>query len=108
MPSAAQAGAAAPEGQGVRGAALWLNLGIIYVVWGSTYFGIAIAIESMPPFLMAAFRFVIAGVLLVAWDVLRHPEARRLPTRRQLLDSLIVGGLLLGVANAFVTFGEMT
>src|SRR5262245_2556918 len=90
------------------GAALWLNLGIIYVVWGSTYFGIAIAIESMPPFLMAAVRFVIAGLLLVAWDVLRHPEARRLPTRRQLLDSLIVGGLLLGVANAFVTFGEMT
>lgn len=91
-----------------RGAALWLNLGIIYVVWGSTYFGIAIAIESMPPFLMAAIRFVIAGLILVAWDVLRHPEARRLPTRREILDSLIVGGLLLGVANGFVTAGEKT
>jgi drug/metabolite transporter (DMT)-like permease len=91
-----------------RGPALWLNLGIIYVVWGSTYFGIAIAIETMPPFLMATIRFVIAGLILVAWDVVRHPEARRMPTGRQLLDSLIVGGLLLGIANGFVTFGEMT
>src|SRR5262245_12785056 len=108
MPSAAQAGAAAPEGQGVRGAALWLNLGIIYVVWGSTYFGIAVAIESMPPFLMAAIRFGIAGVILLAWDLIRNPNARRLPTKRQLLDSFIVGGLLLGIGNGFVVFGEKT
>lgn len=90
------------------GAALWLNLLIVYVVWGSTYFGIAIAIETMPPFIMAAIRFVIAGSILVAWDLLRHPEARRMPTGRQLLDSLIVGGLLLGMANAFVSVGELT
>ena len=91
-----------------HGASVWINLGIVYVVWGSTYFGIAIAIETIPPFLMAAIRFAIAGALLVAWDLLRHPEARRMPTRRQLLDSAIVGTLLLGMANAFVTFGEMT
>jgi len=90
------------------GAALWVNLGIIYVVWGSTYFGIAVAIESMPPFLMACIRFAIAGLLLVGWDLIRHPEARRLPTVRQVVDSLIVGGLLLGVANGFVAFGEKT
>ena len=91
-----------------RGAALWLNLAIIYVVWGSTYFGIAIAIETMPPFIMATIRFLIAGLILVAWDLLRNPGARRLPTGRQLLDSLIVGGLLLGIANGFVSFGELT
>jgi drug/metabolite transporter (DMT)-like permease len=91
-----------------RGAALWLNLAIIYVVWGSTYFGIAIAIETLPPFLMAVIRFVIAGLILVGWDVLRNPAARRLPTGRELLDSLIVGGLLLGIANGFVAVGEMT
>lgn len=90
------------------GFALWANLGIVYVVWGSTYFGIAISIETIPPFLMAAIRFAIAGLLLIAWDLLRHPEARRLPTRRQLLDSLIVGGLLLGVGNGFVVFAEKT
>lgn len=88
--------------------ALWGNLGIVYVVWGSTYFGIAISIETIPPFLMAAIRFAIAGAILVAWDLVRHPEARRLPTRRHLLDSFIVGGLLLGIGNGFVVFGEKT
>jgi hypothetical protein len=72
---------------------------------GSTYFGIAIAIETMPAFLMAATRFTIAGLILIAFDLLRHPEARRKPTRRQLLDSFIVGALLLGVGNGLVVFG---
>jgi drug/metabolite transporter (DMT)-like permease len=88
--------------------ALWANLLVIYVIWGSTYFGIAIAIETIPPFLMASVRFAIAGVLLLGWDLLRHPEARRLPTRRQVVDSVIVGGLLLGIGNGFVVFGEKT
>jgi drug/metabolite transporter (DMT)-like permease len=87
-------------------AALWVNMAVVYVVWGSTYFGIAIAIESIPPFLMAALRFTIAGLILLAFDLLRNPEARRLPTRRQLLDSIIVGALLLGVGNGFVVFGQ--
>ena len=90
------------------GAALWINMAIIYVVWGSTYFGIAIAIETMPPFIMAAIRFAIAGVILLAWDVLRNPDARRFPTRRQLRDSFIVGALLLGIGNGFVVFGQKT
>jgi drug/metabolite transporter (DMT)-like permease len=92
--------------RGPSTAVLWANMAVIYVVWGSTYFGIAIAIESMPPFLMAAIRFGIAGAILLAFDLLRHPEARRMPTRRQLLDSIIVGGLLLGVGNGFVVFGQ--
>jgi drug/metabolite transporter (DMT)-like permease len=91
-----------------RPLALWANLLVIYVIWGSTYFGIAISIETIPPFLMAAIRFAIAGVLLLAWDLLRHPEARRMPTRRQVVDSVIVGGLLLGIGNGFVVFGEKT
>ena len=99
---------AAARPKGGRGAALWINLAIIYVVWGSTYFGIAIAIKTMPPFLMASIRFAIAGLLLLGLDLLRNPEARRLPTRRQLLDTIIVGGLLLGIGNGFVTFGELT
>ena len=92
--------------RGPSAAALWANMAVIYVVWGSTYFGIAIAIESIPPFLMAAIRFGIAGAILIAFDLLRHPEARRMPTRRQLLDSFIVGALLLGVGNGFVVFGQ--
>jgi drug/metabolite transporter (DMT)-like permease len=81
---------------------------VIYVVWGSTYFGIAIAIETIPPFLMAAIRFAIAGLIVIAWDLLRHPDARRLPAARQVIDSIIVGGLLLAVGNGFVVFAETT
>jgi drug/metabolite transporter (DMT)-like permease len=88
--------------------ALWANMAVIYVIWGSTYFGIAVAIRTIPPFLMASIRFAVAGLILVAFDLLRHPEARRMPTRRQLLDSAIVGGLLLGIGNGFVSLGEKT
>lgn len=107
MPSSA-AKAARTTKSGPSSLALWANLGIVYVIWGSTYFGIAISIETIPPFLMAAIRFAIAGLILLAWDLLRHPEARHLPTRRQVLDSAIVGGLLLGIGNGFVVFGEKT
>jgi drug/metabolite transporter (DMT)-like permease len=94
--------------RGPSALALWANMAVIYVIWGSTYFAIALAIRTMPPFLMASIRFAIAGLILVAFDLLRHPEARRLPTRRQLIDSAIVGGLLLGIGNGFVSLGEKT
>jgi drug/metabolite transporter (DMT)-like permease len=92
--------------RGPGAAALWANMAVIYVVWGSTYFGIAVAIETIPPFLMAAFRFTLAGLIILMVDLLRHPEARRLPTRRQLLDSIVVGTLLLAMGNGFVVFGQ--
>ena len=92
----------------VTGPRLWLAMATVYVIWGSTYLGIAIAIETMPPFLMAAFRFAVAGLLLLGWDVLRDPAARHLPTRRELGYSALVGILLLGIANGFVAFGEQT
>jgi len=97
-----------PARRGPSALALWTNMAVIYVIWGSTYFGIALAIRTIPPFTMATIRFAIAGVILIAFDLLRHREARRWPTRRQLRDSAIVGGLLLGIGNGFVSLGEMT
>jgi drug/metabolite transporter (DMT)-like permease len=94
--------------RGPSALALWANMAVIYVIWGSTYFGIAVAIRTIPPFLMGSIRFAIAGLILIAFDLLRHPEARRMPTRRQLVDSAIVGGLLLGIGNGFVSLGEKT
>jgi drug/metabolite transporter (DMT)-like permease len=90
------------------GTKLWLAMATIYLVWGSTYLGIAIAIESLPPFLMAAVRFLIAGGLLLAWEVIRTRGRLVLPSRREIRDSAIVGGLLLGIGNGFVAFGEQT
>jgi len=97
-----------PQQRGPSALALWANMAVIYVIWGSTYFGIAVAIRTIPPFLMGSIRFAIAGLLLVAFDLLRHSEARHMPTRRQLVDSAIVGGLLLGIGNGFVSLGEKT
>jgi len=89
------------------GLRVWLALGTVYVVWGSTYLGIAVAIESMPPFLMLAIRFAIAGALLLGWELLRNGRSI-LPSRREVRDSAIVGALLLGIGNGFVAFGEQT
>src|SRR5262245_22474868 len=91
---------------GPSGTRLWAALLTIYVLWGSTYLGIAIVIESMPPFLMAAVRFAVAGGALLAWEIVRNRGSLERPTLRELRDSLIVGTLLLGVGNAFVGFGE--
>ena len=43
---------------------VWIALAVVYVVWGSTYFGIKIAVETIPPLLAAGSRFLVAGVLL--------------------------------------------
>jgi len=44
-----------------------LAFGLVYVFWGSTYLGIGIAIEHIPPGLMCATRFTIAGVAMLGW-----------------------------------------
>lgn len=90
------------------GVAVWLALATIYVVWGSTYLGIAVAIETMPPFLMGAIRFTIAGLLFAGWALLSSRSAFRLPTRRETRDAAISGVLLFGVANGFVGWAEVT
>lgn len=87
---------------------VWAALATVYVVWGSTYLGIAIAIESIPPFLMLAIRFSIAGSLLLAVELIHGDLLRVRPTRRQVRDAAIVGALLLGIGNGFVAYGELT
>jgi drug/metabolite transporter (DMT)-like permease len=81
---------------------------ILYVVWGSTYLGIAIAVDTIPPFLMAAVRFLIAGTVLLTWSAARDRRSFRLPTPREWRDSAIVGSLLLGGGMGMVAFGEQT
>ena len=85
-----------------------LALLTIYLVWGSTYLGIAVAIETIPPFLMSAVRFILAGLLLLGWARISERGAFAMPTRRQWRDAFIVGGLLFGVGNGFVGWGEQT
>jgi drug/metabolite transporter (DMT)-like permease len=75
----------------------------IYVIWGSTYLAIAIAIQTAPPFLMAGVRFVIAGLLLYAW--MRMRGAAR-PTMANWGAAAVVGGLLLLGGNGAVVWAE--
>ena len=79
-------------------------LAAVYLVWGSTYFGIRIAVESIPPLLMAGSRFLLAGTLMVAFARWRLRAAW--PTRRQWRDAFIVGGCLLAAGNGGVTLAE--
>ncbi len=76
---------------------------VVYVVWGSTYLAIRYAIETMPPFLMAAVRFTVAGALLYA--IMRWRGAGR-PTFVQWRNAAIIGCLMLATANGLVCWSE--
>jgi drug/metabolite transporter (DMT)-like permease len=112
MPSAAQAGPDTTAGplapSSPPALAIWAGIWVLYLVWGSTYLGIAIAVETIPPFLMAAVRFLIAGGILLAWSAAREGRGFDLPSRRQVRDSAIVGTLLLGGGMGMVAVGEQT
>jgi len=75
----------------------------IYTIWGSTYLAIRFAIETLPPFLMAAIRFLIAGGVLYAWT---HFRGAPRPTRTNWKAATIVGGLLLLGGNGGVVKAE--
>jgi len=75
----------------------------VYVVWGSTYLAIKFAIETLPPFLMAGARFLIAGFILYVWARARGAER---PSWLHWRTSLIVGALLLLIGNGGVVTAE--
>lgn len=86
-----------------------LSLGVIaafagiYVIWGTTYLAIAIAIRTVPPFSSGAIRFLLAGALMYAWLRLRNP--RPLAGLNPGLTALC-GVLLAGVGNGFVVWAQ--
>lgn len=77
----------------------------IYIVWGSTYLAIRIAIETIPPFLMAGTRFLIAGLVLYAWARLRGAPS---PSRSNWRAAIILGALFLLFGNGGVVWAEQT
>ena len=86
-------------------AALVAAFAAIYIIWGSTYLGIRFAVETLPPFLMAGARFLIAGGLLYGWSWMRGASR---PTRRTWISAAIIGALLLLGGNGLVTWAEQT
>lgn len=86
--------------------AIWAALGIVYVVWGSTYLGIRVVVETMPPFLSAGSRFVTAGLLLAGIIAWRQGPAALKVDRRQFASAALVGVLLLLGGNGLVVLAE--
>jgi len=80
-------------------------LAAVYVIWGSTYLAIRYAIATIPPLLMAGFRFSIAGVVLYAFA--RRRGAPR-PKREHIVPAFVIGGLLLLFGNGGVVIAERT
>jgi drug/metabolite transporter (DMT)-like permease len=81
-------------------------LGIVYVVWGSTYLAIRYAIEGFPPLLSGALRFVVAALLLLTYLVLRRGRSALRASRTQLVTAAASGILLLAGGNGLVTIAE--
>lgn len=84
---------------------LVLSLLALYVIWGSTYLGMRIAMESMPPMLMAGPRFIFAGGLIYGYQRLRGEPS---PTREQWIAAAKVGILLLTIGNGAVAVAEQS
>jgi drug/metabolite transporter (DMT)-like permease len=84
---------------------LMLCLAATWLVWGSTYLAIKIALVSLPPFFQMGSRFLVAGALLAAWMRWRGAPW---PSRRQWLHALAVGGLMLGGGMGGTATAEQT
>ncbi|MEA3143087.1 MAG: hypothetical protein QOG31_411 [Thermoplasmata archaeon] len=76
---------------------------VVYVVWGSTYLAIHDAVLTIPPFLMAGIRFLIAGGLLYGWTVARGEGN---PPRSAWPRGLLLGFLMLAGGNGFLSLAE--
>lgn len=75
----------------------------IYVIWGTTYLAIAISIQTLPPFISGALRFLIAGTLMYAWLRWRSPQpfaAVNIPA------AMLCGVLLAGIGNGLVIWAQ--
>lgn len=77
----------------------------VYVIWGSTYLAIRYAVESMPPFLMASARWIVAGAILYAW---RRAAGDPRPTLRNWAAASIVGVALILGGNGLVSWAEIS
>jgi drug/metabolite transporter (DMT)-like permease len=85
---------------------VWAALAVIYLVWGSTYLFIRIAVQTMPPLLTAGARFVLAGLIIYGVLALRGGPRRLRLTRAELLGSTLVGAALITGGNGLVMLAE--
>src|SRR5215813_4721281 len=80
-----------------------LAFAIIDLVWGSTFLAIRIGVREVPPFLLAAIRFTIAGFVLYGWMI---AKGERSPTPRQWISALLLASLIFLVDYGLVFWAE--
>jgi drug/metabolite transporter (DMT)-like permease len=84
-------------------AALIAGFAAIYLIWGSTYLGIRVVVETIPPFLMASLRFFVAGGIIAAFIALTRGFKA---SPRQWRDNALIGGFLCLGGNGLVSWAE--
>ena len=77
-------------------AKVWIALGTIYVVWGSTFLAIAVVVRDLPPFLSMSLRHLVAGSLLFGWVMVRHRNRDPIGWRQWRAAFVFGGALFLG------------
>ncbi|MBB2144274.1 EamA family transporter [Pedobacter sp. LMG 31464] len=82
---------------------VYLAFAIVYIVWGSTYFFIQKALGGFPPFILGTFRFIIAGLLLLAWCKI---TGQKILDKSLIKPAIISGVLMLGIGNGIVIWVE--
>ena len=75
----------------------------VYLIWGSTYLAILLAIKTIPPFLMAGSRFLIAGLILLVWALIKGEQ---IPDKKSVLKISLAGILMLAFGNALLAWVE--
>ena len=85
--------------------AVIVAMGLVYVIWGSTYLAIRVSVDTIPPFLSTGTRFLISGVLLLGALALAG-RIRAIPTRRESAGAALMGVWLLAGGVGLVTLGE--
>jgi drug/metabolite transporter (DMT)-like permease len=85
---------------------VWLALGIVYVIWGSTYLAISYTVKTIPPFFGAGLRYLVAGVLMAVVLAATSGRGRLRVTGRELGSAAVVGSLLLVGGNGLVMIAE--
>lgn len=78
----------------------------VYLLWGSTYLGIRVAVRTIPPYLMTGTRYVIAGGILLGLQWLFSNPKPSLPSRREMRRIAVIAVLLLPIGNGLLCVGE--
>jgi drug/metabolite transporter (DMT)-like permease len=94
------------SGSRTPAARIWLALGTVYLLWGSTYLGIKYALDTLPPFLMGSLRFLAAGGVLYLLAIRQGDTAGDRPGARQWFAALGIGTALLVIGNGGVILAE--